>query len=572
MDWGNRTMFRMMKDLNLRKKLLASFLAIMLLITVSNGYNIFSLLHTNNNLDQMLKQEMQLLTADEKIAENMAERMTLVQSYLLSGNQSYRTKFDNGIEESLALEKQILDLSDFEKAKQLIEKKVKWGLLINQVFKMWDKGNKQEASNIIKKEVQPIEIELIDGFKELANSREAKIEKIGNKMSIDGKNMTLLSIVITILVFLVGIIVAIVISKFIISPIETVMKRLKAIGSGDLTGKELEVRYNDEIGQLAISTNQLQKDFNSILEEISNISKTLAHNSVELSHSSSEVAVSAEQNSAIMQELASGSDQQATKTANIALKVSTFIAKIKESDNYGKEIESATNTVQDLTRKGRVLMDSSSRQMMKINVVVQDVVEKVQSLYEKSNEISNLITIINSIASQTNLLALNAAIEAARAGENGKGFAVVANEVKELARQTTLSAKDITLIIEDIQNQFKVVTSSLRQSSEEVSKGSFQIDETNRMFVEINRAVENMVEGIHVISVILTNLSTDGLDMNDSLQEISMISQQSSANIEETSTVTIQTGISMEEVKSRSEKLSKLAEELNEMVSKFKLV
>lgn len=572
MDWGNRTMFRMMKDLNLRKKLLASFLAIMLLITVSNGYNIFSLLHTNNNLDQMLKQEMQLLTADEKIAENMAERMTLVQSYLLSGNQSYRTKFDNGIGESLALEKQILDLSDSEKAKQLIEKKVKWGLLINQVFKMWDKGNKQEASNIIKKEVQPIEIELIDGFKELANSREAKIEKIGNKMSIDGKNMTLLSIVITILVFLVGIIVAIVISKFIISPIETVMKRLKAIGSGDLTGKELEVRYNDEIGQLAISTNQLQNDFNSILEEISNISKTLAHNSVELSHSSSEVAVSAEQNSAIMQELASGSDQQATKTANLALKVSTFIAKIKESDNYGKEIESATNNVQDLTRKGRVLMDSSSRQMMKINVVVQEVVEKVQSLYEKSNEISNLITIINSIASQTNLLALNAAIEAARAGENGKGFAVVANEVKELARQTTLSAKDITLIIEDIQNQFKVVTSSLRQSSEEVSKGSFQIDETNGMFVEINRAVENMVEGIHVISVILTNLSTDGLNMNDSLQEISMISQQSSANIEETSTVTIQTGISMEEVKSRSEKLSKLAEELNEMVSKFKLV
>lgn len=97
-------------------------------------------------------------------------------------------------------------------------------------------------------------------------------------------------------------------------------------------------------------------------------------------------------------------------------------------------------------------MSSSTKQMGAIQHIVKDAVEQVDGLSKQTQEISKLVTVIQTIAAQTNLLALNAAIEAARAGEQGKGFAVVANEVQKLAEQVSYSVEDITGIVRNIQD------------------------------------------------------------------------------------------------------------------------
>src|SRR5699024_11491137 len=110
--------------------------------------------------------------------------------------------------------------------------------------------------------------------------------------------------------------------------------------------------------------------------------------------------------------------------------------------------------------------------------IVHEAVDKVEGLDHDTQEISQLVSVIQNVAEQTNLLALNAAIEAARAGEHGKGFAVVADEVRKLAEQSSNSVKNITDIVETIQNESFNVMDSLSNGYREVTEGTAQIQQT----------------------------------------------------------------------------------------------
>lgn len=364
--------------------------------------------------------------------------------------------------------------------------------------------------------------------------------------------------------------VVLIFSKWIIRNIGKVNALAQSVAHGDLR-QRVDIKSQDEFGQMADRMNQMQENLREMINNISVASETINGHSEELTQSANEVKVGSEQITITMEELAKGSEKQADNASNLVMIMDTFTAEVEETNTSGEQIKEASHEVLRLTNNGKGLMESSNEQMLTIYNIVKEAVRKMDKLDNETQEISKLVAVIKDIADQTNLLALNAAIEAARAGEHGKGFSVVAGEVKKLAEQVATSIEDITGFVTNIQSESKGVTESLQVGYTEVEKGTSQIKTTVETFNEISTSVSSMVDNIQSMSNNLEKIATECREMNVSIEEIASISQESAAGVEQTSAATQQVNSSMDEVASSSEELANLAEKLNQIVREFKI-
>nr|WP_071392627.1 methyl-accepting chemotaxis protein [Bacillus tuaregi] len=372
------------------------------------------------------------------------------------------------------------------------------------------------------------------------------------------------------LAIIIGAIAVFFITKSIIKPLNELKEKAITISNGDLT-ERINVRTNDEIGQLGQAFNEMQTKLKELMGNIANASGILSYQSEELTQSANEVKAGSEQVAVIMQEIAAGSEVQANTSSEISSTVATFATKVQEANVQGEQIQESSNHVLAMTNEGSLLMDASTKQMTVIDQIVRDSVQKVKELDTQSQQISKLVVVIKEVADQTNLLALNAAIEAARAGEHGKGFSVVAEEVRKLAEQTASSVTDITAIVQNIHSGFHIVTESLQDGYKEVERGTAQVETTGETFTMISQSVTEMVYSIKAISANLSDIASNTEQVNSSIQEIAAAAEESAAGIEQTSASIQQTSSSMEEVARSSNELTQLSEELNGLVKQFKL-
>ena len=309
----------------------------------------------------------------------------LLQGYLLSNNESYRTDFSAGIEETINLENQLLKLNSSDSVKELIDKKIEWGHLTDKIFEEIDNNNRENALEILVTQVQPLEAELVRDFNKVADEYENELKAIGNHTINYGEDAAFIGGVILVLIILTILLVAAVIIKATVAPIRKIVERLTLISTGDLTNEPFIVDRVDEAGQLAAAINKLQEELKSMLTDISRVSETVASHSEELTQSAIEVSAGSEQISATMQELASGSVQLAARSAEIASITDSFAVKVEEADQYGKGIEASSKEVLQMTNGGTQLMEASSEQMEKINTVVNDAVVKMEAMTFKVN-------------------------------------------------------------------------------------------------------------------------------------------------------------------------------------------
>lgn len=355
------------------------------------------------------------------------------------------------------------------------------------------------------------------------------------------------------------------------APITQVTKSMHYLAEGDLTKEPVQISTNDEVGQLASAMNDMQQSLKDIITNVTQAAETMSERSDELTQSADEVKSGSEQVAITMHELATGAETQANSASELSSNMVQFTEKINEATINGHFIKEASDDVHVLTTDGSNLMENSMKQMTRIDEIVHDAVGKVEGLDRQSKEISSLVSMIKDIADQTNLLALNAAIEAARAGEHGNGFAVVADEVRKLAEQVSNSVSGITSIVETIQTESNVVSSSLQAGYIEVEQGSEQIKTTNEKFVGIQDAVNEMTNKIELVTENLEDISTTNQSTNQAIEEIAAVSEQSAAGVEQTSASSQQTTASMEDVAEGSNELSALARNLHEIVRRFTL-
>ncbi|RLL41136.1 methyl-accepting chemotaxis protein [Oceanobacillus piezotolerans] len=555
---------------SVKTKILLGFSIVILFVVLLSAINIYSTNKITNNLKD-LKEQQSLLIVGEELALDMSEKTSLLRGYLVERDASYRDEYFEASEASIALKDEILKIDNSKQINELIDKRVEYGELANQVVEEIENGNEEKAMDLLEDQVKPLNEELIEEFTNLANERETAIQKLTQEIFESGQSMNFTGMVAAIIAIVLGIILAIFTSESITRPIRNVMNQMKAIANGELNSPPLQTNSRDEVAQLVTSTNKMKENIRNLMMKIHDVSNTVTIYSEELSQSAREAKTGSEQISVTMDELATGSATQASSTTELSSMMVGFTQQIEEVSENGDQMQTESVRVLEMTNEGRQLMNTSMNQMENIDSIVQESVNKVQGLEVHSQEISKLVFVIRDVAEQTNLLALNAAIEAARAGEHGRGFAVVADEVRKLAEQVATSVTDITHIVNSIQNEVKVVTESLQSGYQEVEKGTDQIKLTGTTFNGINESMKKMADNINFITGNLSNFTASSQEMNSSIQEIAAISEESAAGIEQTSASSQQSSISMEEIAGSAEELAGLAEELNGLIGQFKL-
>lgn len=553
------------------RRIVFSFSIVITIMALYIVYNYFAIQQSNNATEQMVSQELQLLTIDYEQAQTIDLRIAAARGYVLSGNEKYKTIFQDNVARAASNEKQRLALTSSEDFSKLAEIAKEWNRYIEQqVFAIYDQGNAKLAiQNMTKMDATATTIR--EGYEDLAKQRKQAINEVGADVMVAGQNKQLIGIVVGILIFVIAIIVELLSARGISRPIITLTERLQQMTNGDLSGPPLKIQSKDEVGQLMAATNTMADILNRLLQHIQTVSNDVATQSEELLQSTTEVKTGTEQIVNTMTEIAGGTEELASHTTAIATSMNDFAGKVTAVHQSNKDVQHYSQDVKALAKEGRDLMSSSTKQMGAIQRIVKDAVDQVDGLSKQTQEISKLVTVIQSIASQTNLLALNAAIEAARAGEQGKGFAVVADEVRKLAEQVSFSVGDITNIVRNIQDDSIRVTASLEQGYGEVEKGTSQITTTNATFHHIADAIEAIATNIEQTSSELDDVVHNTDTINKSVDEMAAISEQSAAGIQETSATIEQAASSMEEIKHSSEYLAEMAEQLNSLIRRFKL-
>lgn len=343
------------------------------------------------------------------------------------------------------------------------------------------------------------------------------------------------------------------------------------ISEGDLRD-QIAIERKDELGQLADSFNTMSDSLRSVVANISESSEQLAAASEEMTASTNETAKSVEYVTEQILETSKQIDaqaQSAAETSRAMEEMSAGIQKIAEAAN--SIVESSEKSNEDVQTGSQTIQEVKG-QISTIRDSVEQSTALIRELTHLSGQISEMNTAISDIAGQTNLLSLNAGIEAARAGEHGRGFAVVAQEVRKLSDQSKETADRIHRLIKEITNIVEHATALMgTKIPEEVEKGITVSLKAEDAFHHIESSTRHITEQILDISSVTQQMSAGAEEVAASVQEMSHIATQSASGFQSVSAASEEQLASMEEITSSAATLAKMAEQMRDIVEKFKL-
>ncbi|MCK4508642.1 MAG: methyl-accepting chemotaxis protein, partial [Desulfuromonadales bacterium] len=271
----------------------------------------------------------------------------------------------------------------------------------------------------------------------------------------------------------VGLIIGSIFSRAFTANIRRLTSAGERISRGDLSD-EIQLKessFPDETSDLANSMNQIQESLRSLVGDIRGIAFKVAGSAQSLSGTSQEVSASSQEVARTVDQISKGAETQAEmveESNRLFKEVAMSISLVATAAN--KVVESANQTV-ETAKSGRELAGASLGSIRQVLAEAESSSQQMLNFIGQLQRISKFVEVINGVAQKTNLLALNATIEAARAGEYGRGFAVVAEEIRKLADSTTISADEITDLVEGIRAEGQLVQSSMGQVIEEMESG-----------------------------------------------------------------------------------------------------
>jgi methyl-accepting chemotaxis protein len=269
------------------------------------------------------------------------------------------------------------------------------------------------------------------------------------------------------------------------------------------------------------------------------------------------VSSNATQIQAAAEQIAVGSERQTHEVTSTASSVEEMAASMSQVSRNAEATAGAARRALTTAERGDLSVRDTSEAMFRINGAVLQTADKMRLLAKRGSEISEIIKLINNIASQTNLLALNAAIEAAHAGEAGLGFSVVAEEIRKLAEGAARATKDVNGLLKSIQIETGEALAAMENGMQQVQDGAQLAEHAREALQNISSVVKQSADLVEEISVAAEEQVKMTRNVANAMQTISSITLQASAGAQQTTRTT--------------QGMVELSEHLNLAISQFKI-
>ncbi len=468
---------------------------LMLLLTITG---VTQLARVNEGMELISKDLYPKTIIANRIKSDLEHIARSMRSLLLLSTLPERKVEQDAIEKA---GKQIdLDLTQFgelassgrekEQLQTVRVAKAKYQPVLEKFLKLVADNEVEQAKDLVLPEIAALQDQYLNTLDELVVWQSGLMESSGKDAASVSGAAKLLMMILMACAAVVAILIAVMTTRAITSPLQSAMRLARAVASGDLR-VNMDVTGKDETGLLLTSLNQMSQSLIQTVgqvrqsaEKIDIAAREIANGNLDLSNRTEQQASGLEETAASMEQL----------TATV-----------------GQNAENAQQAHQ--------LSDQAYSHASKGGQVISQVEHTMGAIKSSSNKIVDIIAVIDGIAFQTNILALNAAVEAARAGENGRGFAVVAAEVRNLSQRSASAAREIKVLIAN--------------SVEQVDAGSKLVSDASSTMRDIVTSVQRVANIISEISSASREQNTGILQVNQAISMMDQMTQQNAALVEQ---------------------------------------
>ncbi|RFA25536.1 hypothetical protein CAI21_19060 [Alkalilimnicola ehrlichii] len=332
------------------------------------------------------------------------------------------------------------------------------------------------------------------------------------------------------------------VQRSILRPTQALVGDLRRLAGGDFSQPVARTTH-DELGQIAESAEQLQTKLGGMLSEIGS--------------AVAQMASAAEEMATVSEQTSEGMSIQQRETSQAAAAMNQLSTTVQEVARNTADAAQAAEEADREAQDGRRVVEATVDGITVLAEEVEKAAEAIQRLEQDSSDIGTVLSVIHGVADQTNLLALNAAIEAARAGDQGRGFAVVADEVRALAQRTQESTQEINDMIERLQTGTKKTVEAMAAGRDRARETVDQAEHAYKALSAITRAVSTIKEMSTHIASASEEQGAVAAEMDRNIIAINDVAERSAEGAGQTSR--------------SSEELAGLAEQLSQLVSRFKI-
>lgn len=340
------------------------------------------------------------------------------------------------------------------------------------------------------------------------------------------------------------------------------------IAAGNLT---VEVKPRSDRDALGQAFSDMRARIAAIVGDIAHGSEKVGGASGEMAHTGQQAGMAVGEIAGAIGSVAQGAETQVRALERVRGVTAEVAAAARQSAQDAGQTADVAREARRLAEEGAAAMSRATNAIRAVQGSSTEITSHISELGAMSDQIGGIVDTITAIAEQTNLLALNAAIEAARAGEQGRGFAVVAEEVRKLAEESQTAAASIGALIGQIQTATGTAVEVVSDGSHQTDESVQTVERARESFMRIDSSVQDITERVERIATSLDSFVASNTQVQESVDEVLQVAEQSSASAQQVSAGAQQTTASTQQIAASAQELAKTAEHLQRLVAQFTL-